>query len=239
MASCRAAGSCACNSGSSALIASTTSTVLVPGWRAMPGRSSACRCTSWRSAGSRRRRRRWRLHSAAPGCRCGRRRGSAGTAPPSISWPLVCTTKLRCGPYRVPVGRLTFAPVDRLRRPGRCRSAAPRAASGRHRCGRRILRAEHVDAGDAADHREPLREHGLRVLVDLRQRHRLGAEREEQDRLVGRIDLLVRRRRRHARRQLARRARDHRLHVLRRRVDVAAQIELQRDVGVALAVASS
>ncbi len=27
----------------------------------------------------------------------------------SISWPLVWTTKFRCGPYSVPVGRLTFA----------------------------------------------------------------------------------------------------------------------------------
>ena len=60
------------------------------------------------------------------------------------------------------------------------------------------------------------------------------AQHDEEDRLIGRVDLLVRRRRRHLRRQLPRRAADHRLHVLRGGIDVAAQVELQRDVGAAL-----
>ena len=59
-------------------------------------------------------------------------------------------------------------------------------------------------------------------------------EHEEHHRLIARIHFLVRRRRGHLRRQLPRRLRDHRLHVLRGRIDVAAQIELQRDVGAAL-----
>ena len=73
-----------------------------------------------------------------------------------------------------------------------------------------------------------------RVFVDRRQRQRRRTEHEEQHRLIAGVDLLVRRRRRHLRRQLARGLRNHRLHVLRGGVDVAAQVELQRDVGAAL-----
>ncbi len=97
-----------------------------------------------------------------------------------------------------------------------------------------FLRAEHVHLRDAVDHRQPLRDRLLRVLVDHRQRQRGRSQHEQDDRLIAGIRLLVRRRRRHLRRQRARRAPDHGLHVLRGGVDVAAQIELQRDVGRAL-----
>jgi hypothetical protein len=99
----------------------------------------------------------------------------------------------------------------------------------------RVLRgAEHVDLRHAADHRDALRDRALGVLVDGRHRQRGRTEHQEEDRLIVRVHLLVRRRRRHLRRQLARRLRDHRVDVLRRGVDVAAQVELQRDVRAAL-----
>ena len=119
--------------------------------------------------------------------------------------------------------------------PRRCRS--PRAASSRGSTSTRtayFCDAEHVHLRDAADHRDALRDDRLRDLVERRERQRRRAQDEEEDRLIGRVDLLVRRRRRHLRRQLPRRAADHRLHVLRGGVDVAAQVELQRDVGAAL-----
>jgi len=68
------------------------------------------------------------------------------------------------------------------------------------------------------------------VLVNGRDRQDLGPQHEQHHRLIARIDLLVGWRHRHLRRELTRRLRDHRLDVLRRRVDVPAQIELQRDV---------
>jgi hypothetical protein len=82
-----------------------------------------------------------------------------------------------------------------------------------------------------------LRQHRFRVAVHLRQRQGLRGQGEEQHREIGRIALVVRRRRRHAFRQAARRARDRRLHVLRGGVDVAIEIEGQRDARVSLAAA--
>ena len=131
----------------------------------------------------------------------------------------------------MPVGRLTLpcwsalrdlVDADLPRRRAACGSSSTRTA---YFCAPNTLHLR-----DAADHRHALREHGLGVLVDLRQRQRRRAERQEEDRLVGRVDLLERRRRRHARRQLPRRRGDRRLHVLRGGVDVAVEIELQRDV---------
>jgi hypothetical protein len=61
------------------------------------------------------------------------------------------------------------------------------------------------------------------------QRQRLRVEHEEQHRLIARVDLLVRRRRRHRRLQLARRLAI--TCVLGGGVDVAAQVEL--NVGIA------
>ena len=139
----------------------------------------------------------------------------------------------------MPVGRLTLAADDRVRDLRRCRSAA--AAS----CVRvdvdadgELLRAEDVDLRDAADHREPLRERRSRrtrstcdsgSVGELSVRNRIGESagltfwNDGGDGMSGR--------------QLPRGARDHRLHVLRGGVDVAVQIELQRDVRAALRVA--
>src|SRR5581483_5015269 len=65
------------------------------------------------------------------------------------------------------------------------------------------------------------------------ERQRVRGQRKQQNRVIGGIDFAIRRRRRHARRQIARRARDHRLHVLRRRVNVAVQGGLQRNLRAA------
>ena len=91
-------------------------------------------------------------------------------------------------------------------------------------------RAQDLHLRHAGHHRDALRDRRLRVLVELRQRQRVGDQGEEQDRRVGRVHLAERRRRRHARRQQRHRGGDRRLHVHRGAVDIAAQIELQRDL---------
>ena len=96
-----------------------------------------------------------------------------------------------------------------------------------------LLRAEDLHLGHAADRGDALRQDGLGVLVHRVQRQRRRAQRQIQDRLVGRVHLLVRGRRRHARRQLGRGGGDGRLHVLGGGVDVALEAELHGDLGEA------
>src|SRR5690606_9186048 len=62
---------------------------------------------------------------------------------------------------------------------------------------------------------------------------RLRSQRDVEDRLVGRIDLLVGGRARHLGRQQRRGGGDGRLHVLRRSVDVAVEVEKERDLRAA------
>ncbi len=78
--------------------------------------------------------------------------------------------------------------------------------------------------------RDLLREDGVGLLEDARERERRRREREDHDRRVGRVDLPVRRARRQVRRELAGRRGDGRLDVARGAVDVAVQIELERDL---------
>ena len=59
----------------------------------------------------------------------------------------------------------------------------------------------------------------------------LGGQRQDQDRRVGRIDLAIGRIGAQARRQVGARRVDRRLHVARRAVDVAVEVELQGDAG--------
>ncbi len=99
-----------------------------------------------------------------------------------------------------------------------------------------LLRSVNLHLRDAANHRDALGEVSLRVLIDLRNRHRVRAEPQVEDRLIGRINFAIRRRTRHPLRQFGLRLRDRRLHVLRAGVDIAREIELQRDVGPALDV---
>ena len=70
------------------------------------------------------------------------------------------------------------------------------------------------------------------IVVDVGQRQRGRGQRQEQDRLVGRVHLAEARRRRQVGRQAAQRGRDRRLHVERRAVDVAVEVELQRLIEV-------
>ena len=61
--------------------------------------------------------------------------------------------------------------------------------------------------------------------------HRVGGEREDQDRRVGRVDLLIGRIAAQAGRQIGARGVDRGLDVARRAVDVPVQAELQRNAG--------
>ena len=62
---------------------------------------------------------------------------------------------------------------------------------------------------------------------------RLRRQRQDQDRRVGRIDLAVGRIARQVGRQIGARGVDRRLHVARGAVDVAVEVELQRDARLA------
>jgi hypothetical protein len=79
-----------------------------------------------------------------------------------------------------------------------------------------------------------LREARVGVVLDLRERDRIRGEREREDGRVGGVDLVVDRRHRQLRRQVALRGVDRLLHVLLGDVDVQAERELQRDDGRAL-----
>ena len=85
----------------------------------------------------------------------------------------------------------------------------------------------------AGDLRDLLGEDIVREVGHLGDRERVGMGGKDQDRRVGRIDLPVVRRARKILRQLAGRSRDRGLDVLRRPVDIAIEIELDRDRGAA------
>ena len=86
------------------------------------------------------------------------------------------------------------------------------------------------DVADALHLQQLLREHGGRPVVHLAAGERLGGEPEDHDGRVRRVHLAVVGIARERRRQQRARGVDRRLHVARRAVDVAAQVELERDV---------
>ncbi len=108
--------------------------------------------------------------------------------------------------------------------PSRCQRA--RIDLNMHRV--RLL-PEDAGFGDAFHSRELLGDDRVGIIVDAVDRHRVGMDRIDQHRPVGRVRLAVCRRTRQVLGQQARCGVDRLLHVLRRAVDVALQIELQRD----------
>ncbi len=94
---------------------------------------------------------------------------------------------------------------------------------------RRALPAADAHQPDARKLRELGCEARVGKILDLGQRQRFRCQREGHDRRVGRIDLVVDRRRRQVRGQEASRCVDRRLHLLLRNVEGQAEVELQRD----------
>src|SRR5262249_43509154 len=95
---------------------------------------------------------------------------------------------------------------------------------------RRLLLAAHTHVSDAGQLRELLSDHGLGVIVDLGHRQYVRGHREDDDRVVSRVVLAVRGWRGQVLRQLPTGGVDGRLDVARRGIDVAVEIELQRDL---------
>ena len=95
----------------------------------------------------------------------------------------------------------------------------------------RLLLAADDDLGDAGDLRNLLRHDRVGKIVDGRERQRVRMGGQDEDRRIRRIDLAIGRRRGQRGRQLAAGGGDRGLHVLGGRVDVAVEIELQRDGG--------
>lgn len=97
---------------------------------------------------------------------------------------------------------------------------------------RELLRSEDLHLGHTVDHGDALGQKRVAVFVELVQRQGGGGKGEVEYGLVGRVDFLIRGWGGHVWRQLRARPRNRRLHVLRRRVDVAAKVELERDLRV-------
>ena len=104
---------------------------------------------------------------------------------------------------------------------------------------RRILLAPDCHEADARDLREPLRHDRIGVVADRHDRQHFRGERDQEDRRVGRIGLAIGRGAQERGRQLPLRGVDRRLHILGRRIDGAAAVELQRDLGESRAAARS
>ena len=134
------------------------------------------------------------------------------------------------GTASCPFGRLAFAEPRNVRTSSR---PSPRAFEhGRidldaHRR-QRAAADEHL--ADAVDLRDLLLQDGRRDVVHLRAADGVRRQREDHDRRVGRVDLSIARVARQIRRQLASGRVDRRLHVARGAVDVAIEVELQRDL---------
>ena len=135
----------------------------------------------------------------------------------------------RFGPSKVPSGPTVLALV-----------MAVRTASARepHRRQprridpdpqRRLLGAGDAHLGDALHLRQPLRDHAVGGVIDLAGRHGLRGQRQDQDRRSGGVGLAESGERRHVARQVAQRRVERGLHVARRGLDVAAQVELHGD----------
>ena len=93
----------------------------------------------------------------------------------------------------------------------------------------RLLTAADADQTDTAQLRQLRRETRVDEILDLRQRHRRGRDRERQNRRVGGIGLAVDRRRRQVGWEITLGRVDRGLHLLLRDVDVEAQRELEND----------
>ena len=95
---------------------------------------------------------------------------------------------------------------------------------------RRADAALHRDVADAGHLGQPLRHHGVGQIAEAAQVDGLRGERQRDDRRVGRVHLRIERRVGQVARQRRAGGVDRRLHVLRGGVDVAVEIELQRDL---------
>ena len=94
--------------------------------------------------------------------------------------------------------------------------------------------AEHADLGDAVDGGKLAGQQRLGIFVQFRRFHRLGTDRHEQHRHVGRVHLAEGGGLGHRLGQVAGGGRNRGLNVLRRAVQVAAEVELDLHAGGAL-----
>ena len=101
------------------------------------------------------------------------------------------------------------------------------------RAHRVFLRAVDVDLRHAAEHRDPLGNHGLGVIIDHGERKGGRIQREVEDGLIGGVHLAERGRGRHAGGKAALHDGDGLLHVLRGGVEGAVEGELEGDAGAA------
>ncbi|MNM68626.1 hypothetical protein D3C81_801900 [compost metagenome] len=99
---------------------------------------------------------------------------------------------------------------------------------------RRQRAAAHLHFAHARHLRQLLRQHGRTEVVQLARRERVRSQRQRQDRRLRRVDLAVLWHAGHAAGQLAASEVDRSLHFARGLVDIAAEHELQFDLGLPL-----
>ncbi len=90
-----------------------------------------------------------------------------------------------------------------------------------------------IDLADALDLAKPLGDDRVAVIVNLGRGQSVGGHRQDHDRRVGGIDLAIGGRGGQVEGQVAGRGVDGRLHVARRAIHVAIEIELDSDRGAA------
>ena len=139
----------------------------------------------------------------------------------------------RSGVWNAPVGCRTLVALDRVQHvlPGQARGGEPyRVEPHAHR---RLFGAVDGDLRDAIGLRQTLRQDAVGGVVDLRCGQGVGGQRQRHDRRIGRIELAVVGAGGEIRRQIGDRRVDCRLYVTRGAVDVAVDVELHDNGGIA------
>ena len=153
----------------------------------------------------------------------------------SNNWSLVSSVNSWCLAFQVALGQVGCGIDQRGAHVLEADAArGQRVRIDLHMHGRHLLAGD-IDLRHAGHARQRLRQHVVGVLVDVLDRHRVGTDGVDQDRAVRRVGLLVGRRGGQVLRQQSARRVDRGLHVLGGAVDVAGQVELQRDRGRARA----
>ena len=147
----------------------------------------------------------------------------------SNNWSLVSSVNSWCLPSRLPFGRSVVALTSAVRTSSRLMPRSANAIGLTCTCVAGICSPAMLRLRHAIHPRQRFGQHVVGVLVKVLDRHGVGADGVDQDRPVRRIGLLERRRRGQGLRQQPARRVDRGLHVPRRAVDIARQVELQRD----------
>ncbi len=149
----------------------------------------------------------------------------------SVIWPFTAMPSAWRGPWKLPAASVTLALRMAVNTSCPARSGGAQRARVQLHPNGRLLRPVDLHLAHAVQLAQALRQDGVGRVVHLRRRQRGGGQRQRQDRRVGRVELAVVRPRRQVGRQVGGRGVDRRLHVVRRALDIAVDVELDHDRG--------